>query len=312
MSKRDSAAGRHSMIVAGREKRMVNRSCTTCVYAWWDQGHWLTSLSTGFPSRPVCANHPDSLGRMRPVSFGTPCRNYRPKLPEPEGGVKRIPLGGGLYAYVDAADYEWLSQWAWHVIGGYAGRYEKDRKIYIHREIVQPRKGLVVDHINRNKMDNTRLNLRACTPDENARNRAKRVASVSQYKGVGYRKRNKKWFAEIAIAGEHIWLGFCDSEIDAARTYDRAAVEHFGEFANLNFPEEWPPQRRQEVYANGQAALKKKGKKVGRKEAKGDKSSAQTKTSRRKSKANRKPHPARRSRKRLPQNSRKTQRPRTK
>jgi len=250
---------------------MVNRSCTTCVYAWWDQGQWLTSLSTGFPSRPVCANHSDTPGLMKPVPFGEPCRNYRPKPAEPEGNVKRIPLGGGLYAYVDAADYEWLSQWAWHVIGGYAGRYEKDRKIYIHREIVQPRKGLVVDHINRNKMDNTRLNLRACTPDENARNRAKRVASVSQYKGVGYRKRNRQWFAEIVIAGEHVWLGFFDDEIDAARAYDRAAVEHFGEFANLNFPDEWPPQRRRQVYAAAQAALKKERNKVKRKKGKAPK-----------------------------------------
>jgi hypothetical protein len=81
-----------------------------------------------------------------------------------------------------------------------------------------------------------------------------RVASVSQYKGVRYRKRNKKWFAEIAIAGEYIWLGFCDSEIDAARTYDRAAAEQSGEFANLNFPEEWPPEKREEVHANHQVA----------------------------------------------------------
>jgi hypothetical protein len=282
------------------------------VYAWWDQGQWLTSLSTGFPSRPVCANHPDSLGRMRPVAFGGPCRNYRPKSPEPDGDVKRIPLGGGLYAYVDAADYEWLSQWAWHVIGGYAGRYEKDRKIYIHREIVQPRKGLVVDHINRNKMDNTRLNLRACTPDENARNRAKRVASVSQYKGVGYRKRNKKWFAEIAIAGEHIWLGFCDSEIDAARTYDRAAVEHFGEFANLNFPEEWPLKRRREVYAAAQAALKKERKKVGRKESKRNTRTAKRTDSRKKAKGNRKTHSPRCKKKELSQRPPRSRRPRSK
>ena len=140
-------------------------------------------------------------------------------------------------------------------------------------------------------------NLRPCTPGENARNRAKRIASISQYKGVGYRKRNKKWFAEIAIAGEHIWPGFCDSEIDAARTYDRAAVERFGEFANLNFPDEWPPERRREVHAAYQAALKKEGRKVKRRDSKRNAHIAKAPVNRKKAKAKHRPHPARRKKK---------------
>ncbi len=275
---------------------MANRSCTTCVYAWWDPGLWLASLSSGFVHRPVCANHPDTPGLMRPVPFSNPCRNYRPRPAEPEGDVKRIPLGGGQYAYVDAADWEWLSRWAWHLDGGYAVRNEKGRAILMHREIVKPRKGQVVDHLNRNKLDNTRLNLRPCRPDENARNRAKRVASISQYKGVGYRGRNKQWYAEISVAGEHIWLGFCESEIEAARTYDLAAVQHFGEFANVNLPEEWPPERRRQVHAAAQAAMKREGKKLKRKEAKRNTRSGKTKASRKKAKAKRKPHPPRRKR----------------
>jgi len=46
-----------------------------------------------------------------------------------------------------------------------------------------------------------------------------------------------------------IWFGYFDTEIEAARIYDRLAVELFGEFAGLNFPEEWPPERRQEAFA---------------------------------------------------------------
>ena len=119
---------------------MANRTCTTCVYAYWDRCQWMTSLSSGFPSRPICANHPDSLGRLRPVPSGEVCRNYRPRPAEPEKAARRF-LVDGLYAYVDAADYEWLGKWAWHAEGGYAVRYEKGRRIYMHREIAQPREG---------------------------------------------------------------------------------------------------------------------------------------------------------------------------
>ena len=75
---------------------MANRSCTTCVYAYWDRCQWMTSLSSGFPSRPICANHPDSLGRLRPVPSGEVCRNYRPRPAEPEKAARRIPLSDGL------------------------------------------------------------------------------------------------------------------------------------------------------------------------------------------------------------------------
>ena len=96
---------------------------------------------------------------------GVPCRNYRPKPVLPQGdGVRLIPLGDGFYAYVDAADYEWLSRYTWHLHNGYAARREKGRRIFMHREIMQPPKGMVVDHIDGNRINNCRFNLRVCTP----------------------------------------------------------------------------------------------------------------------------------------------------
>jgi hypothetical protein len=189
------------------------------------------------------------------------CPNYRPKLPTPQGeSVKTIPLGDGYCAYVDAADYEWLSQWKWRFQGGYAVRWTKNGIVYMHREIMKPPPGMVVDHKSRNKLDNTRENLRNATRRENQRNTGKRHGTSSRFKGVGYCKARDKYQAHIQCKGRLHCLGFFIEETDAARAYDRAAVELFGEFARLNFPEEWPPERRQEVYAQRDAAQKDKGK----------------------------------------------------
>jgi hypothetical protein len=253
-------------MVAKREKYMVNRSCTTCVYAWWEPGQWLVSLSSGFPSRPVCANHPDSPGLMKTVPLGGPCRNYRAKPATPEGDVKRIPLSDGVYAYVDAADYEWLSRYNWHLANGYAARREKNKTVLMHCQIMNPPKGKMVDHANHNKLDNTRTNLRNCTRQQNMRNTRKHAGAASQFKGVGYSKQHGRWFARIYVEGRQVWLGLFTEELEAARAYDYAAVGYFGEFACVNLPEEWPPERRQELYANRPKAGKNERKKVARKE----------------------------------------------
>ena len=93
-------------------------------------------MTLGVMTWPACANHPESLGRMQRVPEHGICVNYRPRLATPQGEVKQIPLGGGFYAYVDAADYEWLSRWTWSLRGGYAVRQEKGRIIFMHREII--------------------------------------------------------------------------------------------------------------------------------------------------------------------------------
>ncbi len=244
---------------------MATENCHNCVYAYWDRCQTMQGFVTGFASRPACANHPESLGRMRPVPSGGPCRNYRPRPPEPEGDARRIPLGDGLYAYVDAADYDWLSRWTWSSVNGYAARNEKGKIVYMHRQILQAPPGKIVDHFNHNKLDDTRPNLRLCLRHENQRNQRKKRGSLSKYKGVGYSKDRHKWYAQIKIMGKDIWLGYYKDEIEAARAYDRKAVELFGEFANLNFPEEWPPDRRKEVYAGGEEERKKAGRKEDKK-----------------------------------------------
>jgi hypothetical protein len=258
---------------------MAERTCLKCVYVRCDPGEWLRRLAKGEPLVPKCANHPWWPGELHEVP-GTPCRNYRPKPPEPSADIKRIPLGHGQYAYVDAADYEWLSQWNWHLYGrGYAVRSAKGKTIFMHREIMKPPKGMVVDHIDGNPRNCYRSNLRICTRTENARNRAKQAGASSQFKGVWWDRRVRKWCVAIQFEHQDIWLGYHNDEVEAARAYDRAAVELFGVFARPNFPDEWPPDRRQEVHAQW---LKNNAGKAGKKsKPKGKRGSPRAKPARR-------------------------------
>jgi len=235
--------------------------CYNCAFAFLDQEHTLECYEAGLLNWPACANHPESYGRMRRTPPPGMCPNYRPKLPTPEGeSVKQIPLGGGYYTYVDATDYEWLSRWKWHLQNGYAVRREKNKLVFMHREIMQPPPGMVVDHKSHNKLDNTRDSLLVCTQQENCFNRSKRNGSCSRFHGVTYSKSMHKWVARITFQGRRFHLGGFVKEGEAARAYDRAAVELLGEFARVNFPEEWPPERRTEVYAQRDAAEKERGK----------------------------------------------------
>ena len=238
---------------------MAGRCCDNCVYSVCDPELVQRLLWLGEPIVPRCANHPFWPGQLHDVP-GVPCRNYRRKPALPTGDVRMIPLGDGFYAYVDAADYEWLSRWKWYMCsGGYAGRNENRKTILMHRQIMQPPEGMLVDHIDGSKANNCRSNLRLCTRPENQRNARKERGCASQYKGVFYDKRCNKWFAKYRYQGKYHGLGYYDLEVDAARAYDRAAVQWYGEFARLNFPEEWPPARRAQLHAHRDAPKPKPG-----------------------------------------------------
>ena len=92
-----------------------------------------------------------------------------------------------------------------------------------------------VDHIDRKRLNNHILNLRWCSKRENDRNRSKNKNTSSIYKGVCFNKALNKWHAKIQHYGQQIHLGYFNDETEAARAYDRKAIELFREFAHLNF-----------------------------------------------------------------------------
>jgi hypothetical protein len=108
----------------------------------------------------------------------------------------------------------------------------------LHRFIMDAPKGMFVDHINGNTLDNTRENLRLCTAKGNAQNQSiQKRKKTSKYKGVYRNSTNTKWVGLIKHSGIKYGLGSFSVEEDAARAYNKKALELFGEFAKLNIIE---------------------------------------------------------------------------
>lgn len=162
---------------------------------------------------------------------------------------RRIPLTQGRFAIVDPQRFDELNRHKWYAMCNQNGYYarravtiyrdgkRKQKCVMMHSVILSAPKGMVIDHINNNPLDNRIANLRVVTPQQNAWNRRKhRGICTSKYKGVSRADREGKWRAVIMLDGRKISLGNFDDEIQAARAYDKKAKELFGKHAKTNFP----------------------------------------------------------------------------
>jgi hypothetical protein len=165
--------------------------------------------------------------------------------PGPEPGSVYLALTRGLKALIDAADLELVGRFRWHAYTQSSGRNyvrscpKRGTQLHLHRVILGAQDGYVVDHANGNSLDNRRSNLRLCTVQENCRNKSAyrdRKLAAGSYLGVSL-SCGGNFQAQLRRGdGASVNLGVFAQAEDAARAYDAAAVEHFGEFAALNFP----------------------------------------------------------------------------
>ena len=147
---------------------------------------------------------------------------------------------GKAQAVVSDEDFAALNAFTWHLVGGrlkrfYAGRRDADGKtIYMHRVVLNAPDGVQVDHINNDRLDNRRENLRLCNQSQNNANSSRRRTSTNTYRGVYWDRYNRSWRAWINVGGKGRSLGYFKNEIDAAIAYNKAALDAFGEFAVPN------------------------------------------------------------------------------
>lgn len=161
--------------------------------------------------------------------------------------MKIIALHGkhskGKSAIVDDADYEDIASYRWVVnYYGYAVRSAHKDAGYgatklMHRHVMNPTKDQLIDHINGNRLDNRRSNLRIATYSENQRNRGKQNNNTSGFKGVVLLKdhsRRKKWAAQIKANGKQIRIGYYHTPEEASQEYIEASNKHYGEFSHAS------------------------------------------------------------------------------
>jgi hypothetical protein len=144
----------------------------------------------------------------------------------------KIELTQGRFAIIDKEDIDIVSKYKWFFTkNGYAMNKSGKKSIYMHRLILGVQNGLVTDHINGNKLDNRRCNLRQCTQAQNLMNRCG-VKGRSLPKGV--RKAKNRYQARIGINGKSVYLGSYTVIADAVAAYNKASKQLHNNFGKLS------------------------------------------------------------------------------
>jgi hypothetical protein len=150
-----------------------------------------------------------------------------------------VILTKGYVSIIDTTDLAVVARFKWHANSTkdgeiYAARNQqlpcgKKKLVFLHRAILQG-DSVAIDHVNGDKLDNRRANLRPCTHSQNLWNSKISKRNKSGYKGVVYHKTIKKWIAQISSK----YLGAFETPEKAAMAYNKAALEIAGEFARIN------------------------------------------------------------------------------
>lgn len=156
------------------------------------------------------------------------------------GFLIHSPKYGTHTVLVDNEDYDEVMKYKWCVDCRSANLIYARRTVYnengkrtvqrIHQLILNVPKGMEVDHIDGNGLNNAKRNLRICSHNQNGKNTTKYKNNISGFKGVSWQKGSNKYSAQIRIDKKKIHLGYFVSAEDASKAYNKKAKELFGEF----------------------------------------------------------------------------------
>lgn len=158
--------------------------------------------------------------------------------------MRRIAMSGkkgkGKYVLIDDDIFSTASKYRWYLSrDGYAvsnsTNHDVTRKtIWIQTLVLKIKKGMRRDHINGNKLDNRRKNLRYCTPAQNIVNSKIQKSNNSGYKGVcWYKPKNEKigyWYVQLSLNNKRIYLGRYKNKLEAIKIFRKEAKKHYGEY----------------------------------------------------------------------------------
>ncbi len=142
-------------------------------------------------------------------------------------------MNDGNEFFFDKEDFHKIKDICWHLQKGYIVGLQDGARVRMHRLLMNASANSVVDHVNHDKRDNRKFNLRVCEQNQNAKNRRINKNNVSGCTGVYYCNRDKKWCASIKVNYKKLSLGRFNKKEDAIDARKKAEPIYFGEYRRV-------------------------------------------------------------------------------